>query len=600
MGFRRAAVLVCALAMYPCAASGQGDSPACSDDPFPLPATVTVRPAPPPTTAGAADCDIAAGLDAEVTATNSGFALRCKSGAPHPGATGTVPLFGDGLDLNEAMFQQTPSLAGDPYSQMYDSKVLYDGFADRFWIVTLESGLEPDPDDPEGPQWAGGRVHIAVSTTGSPDNFSWAPCPLDPLHPECAGSWYKYTEAGTAPPFNLRSAGHPGDRFVLNSLPDVASMAVDETHLYLAIREGEQDMDPNDDRTLIVVAKKDKFLAGDPGDPPAIEMRKFVDAGVTPRWGHQLAVDHDIENGGQSKVYMICQPTVPATGQAYTSIRLGTFRKTNPNNPNSWTYQATNLSLPTAVRYRGASSSAPGGDGDTNHINASLFRGAMTRLVNGDRKVYAVHHVRPTDINDVVARVQSYEVDPNNYPDGVPTVLTTDTVHRLDLSPAWGHDPSIGVNSCGDRAVSFTKAVGESGYPEFWVWLDPASGGDTVALVAEGPEQYYTTGGQFWADYSGTVTDPTDDSLYWGHSVLVHDDGVGVSSEQWESVIASYSMHSCGERPGSDFDGDGDVGLFDLLAFRALYQRQDLGADLNADDNVDVMDALQMLHDERQ
>jgi hypothetical protein len=576
-------------------ASAQLDLPDCPSS-YTLPAPVTARAGNPPSadSDGPADPDEAVGASRIVCLTNSGINIRCKSGAPRSGGAGeTMPLYGLNAGLDNVMFQQDPDLQHGQLADMGDTRVIYDGYEDRFWIISAEHG-EMFIDE-MGTTRAAGRLHFAVSKSGGPDNGT-------------TGSWYKYTYGGNAglalDPENIQCAqGVNCASFDPSAIPDVPNIVVDQTYLYLAVREGiTEPVDPTDDRTLVVIFNKDKFLTGNPGDPPVVEKSMFIDDITAHPWGHALAVDNDINGSG--RVYLVSLPSYPSNGKTYTSIRFGMLRKTT-NNPNSWTYSAKNLPLPTSptdYRIRGVSTSAPGGDGDTNSLRYSLFRHAETRLMGGtDRKVWGAHHVRPySPGNDEVARIQLYRIDPDVAhvpPNWNPSI---EVIKRLNLSPAWAHDPGLGVNSCGDSVVYFTKSVGDSGYPEMWERSIPATGQESTNLVQTGPDQYYDSQGQPWADFAAGGVDPADDSRFLGHSIVVRGDGTqNPSTDKWQSILAETSLHSCGERQGPDknpdLNNDGSADLLDLLLFQDLYRRGNAVADWDGDGPIDGFDFLRFL-----
>lgn len=505
----------------------------------------------------AGDCDIAVGTTHIVLTSNCGVEIRCAGGDIRESQSDLV-----GSSLSTAMFKLALSGGGNA---IYDPRVVWDNYHSRFWVVALEgpaSDLE-------------GRIHVAVSKDDSPYDVSTT-------------HWNKFTQDGLGSPFDPQASGFT-DKHVDDSFPDRTQIAVDETYLYVLVREAEADGNPFDDRDLMMVIPKVEMMA-DNSPATAVEEMKFIDVtGVNKQgttWAHTLAVDHDIVNGGTPTVYCIGVPgyTSDDEDRDYEGILFGTFLKVG----GTWAYGSTTLDLSDdgfgAFEFRGTDRVIPGGDVDDNYIQpTAYFWSACTRRVDGDRMIWATHHVCDEGASDgAKTRIQWYQIDPS-----VPELVE---VQRISDSGSWLHDPSIAANANGDLALYYNRSADteDDGYPEIMRRLIPADcPEDASTAVVASSSTHYDPDQTGWIDFSGTAPDPIETDYFWGHSQIVHD------VDQFQTIVARYQIVCI---PGPDMDGDDDIDALDLAAFLAASDRLDRIADLDQSGDIDVFDFLTFLN----
>lgn len=526
------------------------------------------------------DGGIAVGTDAIVLTSNCGVQVRCQDGG-----TWDDPELLEGANLSLAMFRREAE--HEIYNDIFDPRVIWDGFDNRFWVVAMEWFIT----DPGGidPTYLDGRIHVAVSTDSEPRNVSTT-------------YWNKFTNGGQADPLDPHESGH-GDALAYNSFPDRTQIAVDEKYLYICLTERDGDNNKFDERDLVVIIEKASMMDDDDGTDPTIEAMLFIDVdgeGEGTTWGHTLAVDYDIEDDDIYKVYTMALAYFDAddTTTDHTQIRFGAVYYDEDNS--EWKYEPELFTLPTSPspnkKFRNTESAIPGGPGgtDTNPINQSIFWNACTRIVGETRYVWAIHHVRAYQASSgSKSALQWYVVQPNDFPcstcgDPDPDLVS---VARLSNSNYFYHDPSIASNGNGDIAIYFNRSAGDQGnlgYPRIYCRLIPAdcAGNATSALVRTGPNQAYTNSGA-WIDFSGAAPDPESDEYFWGHSMVVYD------ADQFQTVVDRSAIPAC--RPGPDRDGDGEVTLSDLHLFQAMAAAGDASADLDGSGQIDTLDWLFIL-----
>ena len=184
------------------------------------------------------------------------------------------------------------------------------------------------------------------------------------------------------------------------------------------------------------------------------------------------------------------------------------------------------------VSIYGNDASQPGTN-DNILMNDSRFSGNAV-LQNGS--LWAVHAV---DIGDRGA-VRWYEFDPGASQFAIKqTGLITDP--SLDL-----YFPSIAVNDSGDAVIGFSGSD-DSTYASAYVVVGETTAGVTtfssITQTKAGQDEYYLTFGgtrNRWGDYSATVVDPTNDSVFWTFQEFVEVDrdadglgGFSIKDNNW-------------------------------------------------------------------
>jgi hypothetical protein len=402
---------------------------------------------------------------------------------------------------------------------------------------------------------------------------------------------------------------------------------VDDQFLYISLREANGAF--NDDRTLMIVLRKDFLLTS---NGLLMETSKFIDDDNvilhTKTVLHELAADDDIQPGATPCVYMMVLPNHDAVGDwaglVCSTVRIGAFWKDKDSGV--WKYASEDLDLTTPAPNRSfkgvALIGAPGGGDipnqitDINAFQWSVFWNVMTRRVDGQRRIWAIHHIRAAnDPTDAATQLQWYQIRTNNWPMQSGQHPSIDRKERLGLTdpggvtPVYVHDGSIVANTCGEVAIGFTRAGfrdidGSSWtYPQFWraLYDSNVNTPPSVAMVAAGASQYYNPGTfnnpqVAWADFSGIACDPLRASRFFAHHMTVYNDNVagdpGLRSLQWESWVAQLNFGNCGGGSGlmADFNGDNDIDLGDVLNFDALAKEGSPKADLDGNGSINADD----------
>ncbi len=102
------------------------------------------------------------------------------------------------------------------------------------------------------------------------------------------------------------------------------------------------------------------------------------------------------------------------------------------------------------------------------------------------------------------------------------------------------------------------------------------------------------------ADYTGTVPDPTNTCLFWGHGMvggppdaLLPVDPEGDRTDRYQTYLTRYQV--CNSANSfADVDGDGEVTLDDYSEFMLLFNGRDRRGDVNADGWHDATDVVLM------
>jgi len=182
-----------------------------------------------------------------------------------------------------------------------------------------------------------------------------------------------------------------------------------------------------------------------------------------------------------------------------------------------------------------------------------LFEARFWSCVYRNGSLWAVHHEGSSRV-----RARWYEIATNGWPsaDGaLPEVVQTGQIDGG--AGVRTFFPSIAVDEFGNAAIttarsasneyiSMSRAVRQAS--------DPLGEFQPIEFVRESSGPY---GFGRWGDYSGTVPDPAQPGVFWGH----HEYTPGGNS--WNTWVASYTVAlPC---PG-DANGDGVVNFADIVA----------------------------------
>lgn len=192
---------------------GAQDAPTCGTASFPFEALTK----PGDCDAGAADFAKAVSHDRMIELSNCGGKIYCKEGSAR--TSSIVPL--SGTDLDTCIFQLSSDIGGDLHT-LFDSRVIWDPYLDRFWMVTAERGEVVLGNGNR--KWRG-KLHIAVSADGAPDSLS-------------TYHWTKYTTGGTRGALDVNSLPNSLPSLA-DAFPDRPSIFVDDTFLFIAMKEAD-------------------------------------------------------------------------------------------------------------------------------------------------------------------------------------------------------------------------------------------------------------------------------------------------------------------------------------------------------------------------
>lgn len=523
----------------------------------------------------AGDNDLAVSDDRIVLVSNCRVKITDKAGNMVAEA-----LLRDGTEFDpayEGLFIPVIGGAGqNAGNRVFDPRVHYDPFAERFWIVAVEQ-LSPFAQEPLffDKTW----LRVAVSKDATPNNLS-----ADPMN----GDWHEFT-------FDLKSS--QDTQAPLFGFADRPTINTDDAWLYVAIGRDAQcsgalcqphlvQAQPPEHRTVLVAMPKGDaqsgMLAGQYPPLPVWSARiePPSDPGEASGW-YCAAREYE---GNPEPQYFLSTRSHPFLASYFeTHLRVHALVPAGA----TWDTHSIDVELPLAAQFWTAPGAPPNVPGMSVFVNPNVFH--SVKLRNGS--LWATQHVRRTQSAGV--KVQWYEIAMNGWPDGgTPQVMRWGEIDP-DPSGTFGYgayDPSIAVNVFGDVAITYTIAGGGL-LPQYWRAFFPVSIPSEIAPRAMRVSLLEYNQSPMAADYSGTEPDPLDQCVFYGHAMLVSDipvPGMPTKSDFWQSWLGRYEL--CSGADVADYSGDGIRTGADVLMFQAIYQYGLPTADFTGDGVLDVHD----------
>ncbi len=420
-----------------------------------------------------------------------------------------------------------------PQTPTFDPKVIYDQYAGRFIVVTLERQASIEPGDLA-------TIMIAVSATSDP-NDGWYFQAIDAL--ELIGGSNNYADYPgiavddkaiyiTANMFSLSSSVFGGSRLW------IIDKGLGAEGLYDGYSSESNRYDPS---TLAQLPGQSATLqpAHVFGSPPG-QLGTFL---VSSGWGDQ--------NGGDYLSIIRVDDPLGQIQFLNQFIFLGNI---------------TDFTLPDAPQ--------PG--------NAATIETNDTRMLNAvwrDDNLWAVNTVVPVSGTDAgQATAHWYRIGTSN----------ADALQLDDQGDIGGEDlgdgtftffPAVAVDQTGNMAVGFS-ASGPDVYPGAYFTThlagDPAGTVHASEVLRKGEDYYIRRFGgtrNRWGDYSGMAVDPSDESTFWVFNQYAGPRGSVLQQYpeedgRWQTAYGSFRIENQPPVANDDFaevDEDGVVQI-DVLA----------------------------------
>jgi hypothetical protein len=387
----------------------------------------------------------------------------------------------------------------------FDPRVLYDDHSGRFFIACLE-----------GSTTSNSKIHIAVSSNGTPDNLNtdWT---------FMAGS--ALTSVG----------GH-------NTWADFTCIGADDDSIVVTVNLFDNSSVFRG--VKIRIFNKTSLLSGN---------YNFQDINisdsVTPASSVEVVhIYGATDNGG---LYLVSRFNA-------SSYYLFTITG-DPNSPvethslNSWS--------------TGTSPSALGAPQPGTSVRIDVGDGRVMSPIYRDGHIWLCLTADPD--SDGLTEVVWQDILTNGGPPAAPSVNQGGYL-KGTLPSCWTYTPSIAVNSAGDATLCFTQSS-SSEYPDVVYAVrsvNDSPGSFRTPIIAKAGPGYYdsfdTANPDRWGDYSACVVDPVDDS-FWAANEFAWSSVP--SNSEWATFIANVLAPITG-----DFDVDGNVDFNDFAMFAENWQ----------------------------
>jgi hypothetical protein len=426
-----------------------------------------------------------------------------------------------GQQNNQRLGRNSSTAAGSffellsPINGTFDPKVIYDQYAGRFLVVTLEmSGTTTNNPDNVS------RILLAVSDDSDP-NGTWTYQAIDA----------KLTISG-------------GD-----SWADYPGFAVDEEAVYVTANMFRFTGGSSIATRLWIIHKSPFYSGGaasvtvhDPyaGGGIATTTQPAHMFGTSPAAAGTFLVSYSGLSGGGNEAVQVVRVDNPLTTPSF-----------NVQQPSLGNIDVTTVAVPNAPQL---------GTGTLINTNDRRALQAVWR----DNALWVTFTTRPISGE---ATAHWVKVNTSN--------LTTLSI--ADQGAVTGEDiaagtytffPSIAVDPCGNMAIGFAASASTI-YPGAYytgrLASDPAGTVQSSAALAVGQDYYVRTfgaGRNRWGDYSGISLDPSDEATFWVFNQYAMTRGTAFGGEdgRWATRFGSFTLNA----DGFDF---GDLpGAYNLAA----------------------------------
>ena len=398
-----------------------------------------------------------------------------------------------------------------PANYLFDPKVLYDQYENRFVVVALEKQDDRDGND-TGDSDDTSRILLAVSDDNDPN-----------------GTWYfqainsKLNIGGTD-----RWADYPG-------------FAVDDKAVYVTCNMfGFGNTGGYDVRLWIV----DKGVSSGFYNGGAATVNVYD---PIPSGGYALTLQPAHTFGtppGNMGVFLAGYSGLTDSTNEYLEV----IRVENP------------LGSPTFTLVGTSSGFVPLGniDGTTVSMPDAPQQGSAQRIDTGDRRTYhavwrdntlwtATHVVPPTGADSGQATVHWIKLDTTNT--AAVTLADQGNVGGEDVAAgAYTFYPSIAVDSCGNMGLGFAvsaSSIYAGAYYTGRLAGDAAGTVQPTSVLAAGTDWYYRAFGgsrNRWGDYSGLALDPDNEATFWAYNEYAMTRGTVISGEdgRWATRFGAW------------------------------------------------------------
>ena len=214
-------------------------------------------------------------------------------------------------------------------------------------------------------------------------------------------------------------------------------------------------------------------------------------------------------------------------------------------------------------------------------LRPNTFDARFWSVAYRNGSLWATHHINS---GRVLARW--YEIAMNGWPDShkEPTLVQSGEIDPgADIRTFFS---SITVDDNGNAAMTFARSS-----PDEFISMSTAYRLSTDALGTFRPDEIRQTNiGPWtlltrWGDYSAVNVDPSNGRTFWAH----HEYAINNS---WRTWVQAFTPSAC----LADLDGDGSVGILDLLALLAAWGTDPGGPpDFDNDGTVGILDLLTLL-----
>ncbi len=388
-----------------------------------------------------------------------------------------------------------------PVNGTFDPKVLYDQYAGRFVVLTLEK-----QDTADGDPVNSSRILLAVSDDSDPN-----------------GTWY-YTAINSSITIGT-----------IDTWADYPGFAVDDKAIYITANMFGYGSGVQQGQYVWIVDKgaAGGFYAGGSASVTAMDAGNAYPGTIQPAhtfgappagMGTYLTLYSGLSGGGTEYVYVgqVSDP-LGTPSIAWSLYSLGDIDDTTTAMPDAPQNGTTDLV----------------DSGDRRTLNAVWRNNALWTVFNivpgsgADTGQATAHWVKLNANGGAVSLADQGSIGGEDIASGTYTFL-----------------PSVMVDSCGNMAVGFA-ASGSSIYPGAYYAArfaaDPAGTVQAAGTLAAGLDVYHRTfgaGRNRWGDYTGIALDPVNESAFWVYNeyAMARNGSSTTETGRWATQWGSFDL----------------------------------------------------------